>query len=333
MKTVWVNLALLVCFLITNISNASDIIREMPAWKGRPYQLHIPTNHSGPMPLVLALHGGGGNRQAQEKLTCPQGDLTSPKCLNAMADQMGVVIAYPNGTGALDACVQNPKWCEVRTWNAGGGVQGYNCTSGYACTHGIDDIAFFKDLLTDIQNVTPIDPLRIYATGISNGGAMSFRLACEMSDKIAAIAPVAAGNQFLTSGVCNPKRSVPLLQIHGSGDGTWPYEGGYSNIGTTGLMFSVYYSILNWLQVDGCISGAGNSRWLQDQVNDGTHVQYFENTQCKGKSEVVHYFITNGGHKWPDGYDYNPQLGLVSHQFNANQVILNFFLRHSLLAK
>jgi polyhydroxybutyrate depolymerase len=330
MKLALFILALPALLLVTAPSYGSDIIRSMPKWTGRPYKLHIPPKISGRMPLVLALHGGGGNREAQEKLTCPNGDLNSPKCLSALADRMGFIIAYPNGTGSLDGCEQDPKWCEVRTWNSGGGVDGFNCSSGYACTHAVDDIAFFKDLIADISSVVSVDSSRIYATGLSNGGAMSFRLACEMSDKIAAIAPVGAGNQFLTSGICNPNRAVPLLQIHGSGDGTWPYEGGYSNVGTLGLMYSVYYSITNWLQLNNCVSGAGESRWLTDKVRDGTHVLYFENTRCKKNSEVVHYYIENGGHKWPDGYDYNPNLGLVSRQINANQVILEFFSRHHL---
>jgi polyhydroxybutyrate depolymerase len=316
--------------LLASTGQATDIIRTMSEWPGRSYKVHLPKNISKKMPLVLALHGGGGNLQWQEKVTCPKGDLVSPKCLSAAAERMGVVVVYPNGTVALDGCDKDPKWCDLRTWNSGGGILGYNCTSGYACKHNIDDIAFFEDLLRDIQAVVDIDRSRIYATGISNGGAMSFRLACEMSDKIAAIAPVAAGNQFMINGGCAPARPVPLLQIHGDADYTWPYEGGYSDLGTPGYMISVYDSILKSLEVNGCAYGTGKTRWLKDKVNDGTHVRYFENANCDGNSEVIHYFISNGGHKWPDGYDYNPALGLTSHQFNANQVILDFFLRHSL---
>ncbi|MEQ1877192.1 MAG: PHB depolymerase family esterase, partial [Bdellovibrionia bacterium] len=240
-----------------NAVHASDLIRALPSWKDRSYKLHIPPRTRGPIPLVLAIHGAGGNWQSQERLTCPGGDLTNSKCLNALADRMGVAVVYPNGTGALDACKQDPKWCEFRTWNAGGGTLGFSCVGGYACEHQIDDVAYFKDLIADVRTLVSIDSSRIFATGISNGAAMSFRLACEMSEQIAAIAPVAGGNQFLPAGNCRPKRAISLLQIHGSADGTWPYYGGASNLGVVGLMFSIQGSVLHWLQVNGCNPGAG----------------------------------------------------------------------------
>src|SRR4030042_572429 len=133
------------------------------------------------MPLVIVLHGGGGNAQSTAGMTG----------MNVKADSSGVIAVYPNGNGRLS----DEK---LLTWNAG------NCC-GYALDNNIDDVAFIRSLIDDLQSKLAIDQSRVYATGISNGGMMSYLLACQLSDKIAAIAPV-AGTMGMNS--CLPAQPV-----------------------------------------------------------------------------------------------------------------------------
>src|SRR4030042_1455717 len=111
------------------------------------------------MPLVIVLHGGGGTAQSTAGMTG----------MNVKADSSGVIAVYPNGNGR----VSDEK---LLTWNAG------NCC-GYALDNNIDDVGFIRELIDKLEKKLAIDKARIYATGISNGGMMSYRLACELADK------------------------------------------------------------------------------------------------------------------------------------------------------
>ncbi len=184
----------------------------------RSYDVHVPPSYDGfaALPVVFVLHGGGGDRASARKLACPMGDLSDPGCLDPMADQRGLILVYPDGTGT----VLTP---DIRTWNSGGGDGGWQCVSGYACDQDVDETAYFTDLLVDLGSAFRIDNEHLFATGISNGGSMSQRLACTFPH-IAAIAPVAGENQYATTRPCTP--AIPVLEIHGTGDPCWPYDGG-----------------------------------------------------------------------------------------------------------
>ncbi len=138
----------------------------------RSYILHIPPSYDGSqaMALVMDFHGGGGTAQNQRRVSG----------FDPLADEKGFVVAYPNGTGRLGDV--------FLTWNGG------TCC-GYASHQNVDDVGFVRALVRDVQAVVKIDAKRIYATGLSNGGIMSYRLACEASDLIAAIGPV-SGTQY-----------------------------------------------------------------------------------------------------------------------------------------
>ena len=133
----------------------------------RTYLVHVPPSYNGsrPVPLVLVLHGGMGNAAGTEKLTG----------MSAKADKEGFIVVYPDGTGLLGD--------RILTWNVGFGF-------GYALRKNVDDVGFMKALVANLGTKYSIDRARVYATGISNGGMMSYRLASDASDVFAAVAPV-----------------------------------------------------------------------------------------------------------------------------------------------
>ncbi len=299
---------------------APSFTRTVPGWPGRSYDIYIPGTYEGlsPSPVILALHGGGGNRAAQRKLECPGGNLADPGCLDAYATSRSFIVVYPDGTGA-------PLLPNVRTWNSGGGSAGWQCVSGYACNQGIDDVAYVAALLADLKTAFVIDERRVYATGISNGAAMAHRLACQLPGGIAAIAPVAGENQFATTEPC--ARAVPVLDVHGTADPCWPYEGGTMSCLDTnpGAKVGVGASIDGWRQRDGCNS-IPKDQDLPDLANDGTTTTRHDYT-CTG-ADVILYEVKGGGHTWPGGHPYSTTVGPTSSDFAASTVIVDFFVSH-----
>jgi polyhydroxybutyrate depolymerase len=272
------------------------------------------------MPVILAIHGGGGNSRAAARTSCPGGAIESPGCLHAMAGREGVAVVYPNGTGARIA----PN---LRTWNAGGGAQGWQCVSGRACKDGVDDIAYFRALLADLSRWVAVDPRRVYATGLSNGGAMSYRLACDMADRIAAIAPVGGANQYSTTATCAPARPVPVLQIHGTADPCWPYEGGKAACAQRDSMakMSVDGSMRIWAAINGC----GAEQSAQPMASEPrVQTERIDWTSCRGETTLIR--TVGGGHVWPGGWAYLGEriIGPMVSGWSANRVILDFFRQH-----
>ena len=190
----------------------------------REYILYIPSgfNNQQPAPVVFVFHGFGGDPLS----------LMDETGFNQLADKNGFFVVYPRGTSA--------------SWNAGG-------CCGNAIAQNRDETAFVKQILVDLQTFAMIDPERVYATGISNGGMMSYRLACEMSDTFAAIAPV-AGPLFYTP--CEPQEPVAVMHVHGPKlDSIVPFAGGTSSIRHPDLLMTfppVEEGISTWVKIDGC---------------------------------------------------------------------------------
>ena len=302
-----------------------DYNRELADWPGRPYTVHIPAGYdpSKRFAAVLAIHGGGANSEHAAKVTCPNGDIASPKCLSQLADKEGFLVIYPNGAS-------HPGARDIRTWNAGGGEKGYLCVSGYACKNKMDDIEYFRDLLDDLEKTFAVDKERVFATGISNGAAMSHRLACELSDRIAAIAPVAGANQFSAASPCAPLRPVPVLQIHGTEDPSWPYLGGPGRRGTEDEgFFAAPKTVSEWVLRNGC-DPTPQKESLPDRTRDGTRVIRESYAGCRDNADVVFMTINGGGHTWPQGNQYLSEviIGKTSEDINANEVVWEFFKKH-----
>lgn len=293
---------------------------EVPGWDDRAYDLVLPAQYDGvtPVPVLLALHGGGGNKQAAARTTCASGEVDDPSCLHRHAQDNGYAVIFPNGTGfGLTP--------EVRTWNAGGGEGGWRCVSGKACDEGIDDVAYIEELLDDVEARVAVDPTRVYATGLSNGGAMSHRLACELSDRIAAIAPVGGANQLAAAGECAPARPVPVLHVHGTADPCWQYEEGPPDCpvgGGDAPHVGVEQTMEQWAEVLGC-DAAPSEVALPDTARDGTSSVRLTWSGCDAPLE--HLRVDGGGHAWPDGYQYLRErvIGPVPRDW-GNEVIWDF---------
>ncbi len=263
----------------------------------RTYTLRLPGSYTPavPMPMVVALHGGFGSGIQLEE----QSQLT------VKAEEEGFIVVYPDGsqTGFLN----------IRTWNAGG------CCGG-SVANNIDDVGFIDTLLDLLILENSIDTTRIYVTGMSNGGFMSHRLACELSHRIAAIAPVAAS---MTIAECQPERPVPVIAINSYLDESVPYLGGIGS-GVSDHYNSPLDSVLNaWAGHAGCT-------FLNDTlVNDQelTHIRW-DGCSCGVQMEL--YLTRDGGHSWAGG-----TLGTAigdppSTTVSANDLMWEFFQRYTL---
>lgn len=260
----------------------------------RTFRIHVPPSFKAgtPTPVVLMLHGGGGSADQFEN---------DSSVMDPIADRDGFITVYPDGTGT------------IKTWNAG------SCC-GKAKTDGIDDVAFMNALLDRIEAKTCVDKQRIFATGMSNGGLMSHRLACELSTRIAALAPVAG-----TIGVatCTPPRPVPIMHIHGTLDGHVPWNGGVGCGPSTEPFTSVPATIDGWRARNGC--GTTTSTYFEQ--GDGKCTLYAD---CK--APVILCAIEGGGHSWPGGKPKTPVSdcvdGAQSTTFLADEAAWQFFKKN-----
>lgn len=255
-------------------------------------------------PVVLAFHGGGGNPDSMIRLSG----------LNTSAEKHGFVVVYPYGSA---------RFGERRlTFNAGN-------VGGYAMQQNIDDVAFTRALLDDLATVARIDQDRVYATGMSNGAMMAYRLASELSDRIAAIAPVGGP---MGTAECRPTRPVPVMHFHGTADTLAPFRGGFGVLpdGSKGVteFFSVEHSIAKWVAANQCPPDPRVEE-LPDKVSDGTSV--IKKTWSGGPdgAEVVLIEVTGGGHTWPGETPVAGFLGVSTKDISANDMMWEFFTRHS----
>ena len=295
---------------------------SMPGFVDRAFDLEVPAAWDGksPLPLLLAFHGGGGRRESAESVSCPGGDVDHAGCLGAVAGAKGFVVVRPDGVGTRP--LRN-----LRTWNAGGGRDGWDCTSGPACKSGSDDVGYVRALLGQVRATVPIDPARIFATGISNGGAMSHRLACEMPETFAAIVSVGGGNQLSTLSSCAP--GVAVMEVHGTEDPCWTYATSdascLANDGQKKL--GVAETMEGWATRNACAPTPVERALADVDPADGTTVRRFDWKSCRADVSLVR--IEGGGHTWPGGYQYFgvDRVGRVTHDVGSD-VIVEFFLAH-----
>lgn len=214
----------------------------------RTFLLYVPQGYTNQvhLPLVLDFHGLGSNASQQAQNSK----------LNSKADQEGFLVVHPQG-------YQN-------SWNAG-------VCCGQASSTQVDDVGFTRAMVADLEQRICLDRRRIFSTGMSNGGLMSYRLACEAADLVAAIGPV-AGMLVLSS--CTPSRPVPIIHFHGTEDSLVNYASASS-------------TVAGWVTRDGCTDAQPTETYSQGAARCETY------QQCTAGVEVVFCTVTGGGHCWP----------------------------------
>jgi polyhydroxybutyrate depolymerase len=235
----------------------------------RPYSEFVPSSYSSKssVPLVVLLHGYGSSGKQQETYMN----------FSAVAEQRGFILAYPDGT--VDAT----------------GKQFWNATE-VCCNFfiDVDDDAYLISMLNEMESKYSIDRKRIYFVGHSNGGFMSYRMACKHSDRIAAIASL-AGATFLNSSDCAAKDPVSVLQVHGTSDTTILYNGG----AILGRQYpSATASATQWATFDQCSNNAVPSADKLDLVTTiaGSETSITSWNNCRNGTEVELWTLDQGGH-------------------------------------
>ncbi len=253
-----------------------------------------------PLPVVIALHGGGGNARSMLYLT--------REGFNRLAKEEGFIVVYPEAVRGH--------------WNDGRGL------FYYSHREGIDDVAFLERIIKYLSLLYPVDRNRIFITGMSNGGFMAYRFACEKPQFVRAIAPVAAPITERVWRKCHPAHPVGLLLIMGTDDPVVPWEGGEINFRglLLGKVLSARATAEFWAGLNKCRK-ASTLQYLPDaDPRDGTRAWRQDFTGCSG-CRVSLIGIEGGGHTWPGGLSHLPEeiVGRTSRDFDACRIIWEFF--------
>jgi polyhydroxybutyrate depolymerase len=253
----------------------------------RSYRLYLPPAYDGRrlLPLVLDFHGFAGIARDQEAYTA----------FKHKAEAEGFITVTPDGSG------EPQRW-----YLAGTRLPGYT-----------DDVAFVRQLIDSLEASLCVDPARVYATGISNGGGFASLLGCELNDKIAAIAPV-AGELFVAPR-CLGKTAIPVVAFHGTDDPVVSFTGrGGGQLGVT--FGDVRGTMKQWAAFNGCNPAPSSQRIAADVVLESYG-------GCARGADVHLYVIEGGGHTWPGAIDI-PGLGKTTHSISATDLIWRFFAAH-----
>ncbi len=256
----------------------------------RSYIVFVPSGYDGlePVPLVLNLHGAGST--AIEQVVYSQ--------LNNVADTAGFLVLIPD---AVD-----------NFWNSG---------FSYLPPDAPDDVAFLLALIDSVSATYNVDANRVYSTGMSNGGFMSYRLACEAADRFAAIASVTGSMADNVYSSCSPSRPVPVMEIHGTSDLTVPYDGG---IASTPIPDVVEF----WRAHNECPL-TPQTFDFPDLETEGCTVSQERYFPCKDWSEMILLRVNGGGHTWPGSFPL-PGAGCTNQDIRANAEVWKFFRQHNL---
>jgi polyhydroxybutyrate depolymerase len=266
----------------------------------RTFEMYVPPTAPRPLPVVLVLHGGKGTAGQMRRYTN----------FDALAAREGIIAVYPQGTDG--------------TWNDGRPELGRMS----ARAADSDDIEFLLALVDTLVERGLADAKRIYAAGISNGGMMALRLACEHPERVAAIAVVAANQPEAVD--CAPKLPVPIVFFHGTDDRFMPFAGGailqWANI-DRGKVLSSTETVDRWRDIDGCTGEPKTVQRSEGSKRNRLPTDRVTFRPCAG-ADVVHYITRGGGHAWP-GARQGPAgdviLGPAATGVDANREIWRFF--------
>lgn len=315
MRTIILSCALLIASLggVTILSPSAgaaetERVRITTEGERRSYYIYYPSNNQPvykPYPIIMMLHGGFSSGRVIDDVVQFQ----------KFVDPHKIIVVYPNSDGD--------------NWN-----DGRSETSSE-----IDDVQYLKDVISDVAAKYQGDPSRVYLAGISNGGMMTMRMACDAADSFGAFATVIANmpQDLVTS--CNPGGPVSFLMVQGTEDGLVPYEGGQVErvvffLGGGDIVVSAPETYQFWVDNAGCTET--NETETINTVNDGSTVTKIEAT-CPGDTEVIQYRMDGAGHHWPGG---DRRIGRVkefyagprNNDIDATDIIFHFFRRHGLLA-
>ena len=233
----------------------------------RSYILYVPAsyNPTTAVPLIFCFHGYGSNANTNFAYTN----------FRSIADTAGFIVAHPQGTIDNNGSTH---------WNVGGWTIGST----------IDDVGFAEALLDTISSDYNINPERVYSTGMSNGGYMSFLIACQLSDRFAAVASVTGSMTPQTFSACNPQHPTPILQIHGTLDGTVPYTG--DPLWTLSIADVLQY----WSNYNNCNPTPMTTQIPDLNTSDGSTVEHIVYSGGANGVTTEHFKVIGGDHDWPD---------------------------------
>jgi len=279
-----------VAFLILNHTNGTIVSSGVK----RSYLLYVPRSYdpATPTALVISIHGFAEWPAHQMQMTH----------WNDLADQYGFIVVYPSGTSF-------PKrW---RTHGEPGSE-----------SDPMPDVTFISDLIAKLESEYNLDPRRIYANGLSNGGGLSVLLSCELSDRIAAIGTVAGAYSFPWNK-CSPSHPVPSIVFHGTADPIVPYLGGESHDPAIPLP-----AIPAWVETLARRNGCNQA---PIEIPASGAVSGLHYSKCTLNADVIFYTVAGGGHSWPGGEPL-PQFiaGLTTQDIDATKVMWDFFQQHPL---
>ncbi|MCP4327994.1 MAG: alpha/beta fold hydrolase [Alphaproteobacteria bacterium] len=257
------------------------------------------------MGVVFALHGGAGRAE----------QFAGYLNFDVYAKARNLLIVYPQGF--------------ERHWNDGRPDVSYSTHEG-----DVDDVAFLRAVLETVATRYPVDRGRVYVAGISNGGMMALRLACEAADTFAAVAALTASFPMAMADRCDPIRPLPVMLINGTDDPIFPYGGGTIGFGRRklGEVRSTPETVARWVVLNGCLGPAKIVALPDTDRDDDSRVVVERYLPCRAGTEVTLYRVEGGGHTWPGRRPYLPRflIGETNDDIDATAHILDFFARHAM---
>ncbi|HSX09148.1 MAG TPA: PHB depolymerase family esterase [Candidatus Saccharimonadales bacterium] len=273
---------------LTLKTKSSNYVQITDGKEGRKFIIYLPAGYKNNTqhPLIMAFHGYASDAFSLEKFTH----------FDDIANNNNVILIYPEGTTSL---------VKLQGWN-----------TGLHPTITSNDVLFVSNMLNEIQSNLCVNPHQIYATGFSNGGGFVAKLACQLSNRVAAFSSV-SGSYVTAFKTCRALRSLPIMEIHGTKDTTVPY---------VGLEAKNEFAAFTWA-----------NRWAaRDKCKpkpiitvENKKLNEYQWTNCDGNSSVVHYKIIGEGHSWPH-IAFNERINNTIHQVNAAHIIWDFFSHHPL---
>jgi polyhydroxybutyrate depolymerase len=269
----------------------------------RTYRLHVPSQYDGtaPLPLVFMLHGGFGDALGA----------ATHYGWTEKSDAESFFAVFHDGTG------------RIKAWNAG------HCC-GAPLAFDIDDAGFIAELLDELKQLVNVDARRVYATGMSNGAMLAYRLAAQRPDLFAAIAPVAGtlGGQVNAQSPLDvpspPASPVPVIMFHGTADLSIRYEGGLTDgVAAERIDLSQEECVQYWVHANGCDPAPQTTELAEGRVIRRAHAA------VGNQADVIHYTLVGQGHAWPGGIQPWPGADLPGTDIVATDLIWTFFKSHA----